>query len=260
MYWLVLLLTLAFWLVYIQDFGGLRSPILNVTRMKPSLFVPVAIAFNVLVVGGAMAAAPSQSYAPVAQVQAQPAAAATDLPAATATAQATVIPATATAVLVAATPTIPTPTATPLPATPTTAPAEAAARSFPDDSAYPLDSAERAMVAFLTGWRDQNFERMTAATQTSWRARPNNNAKLLAAQYDFKVLKGAEIVKITASASSATDITMTVWYDALNNSYKKQIIGRVIRENAQGQLAERMATGATWGVNLISMLRETDKP
>ena len=95
---------------------------------------------------------------------------------------------------------------------------------------------------------------MLAYTQLTWADR-DDPAGTLAAFYDFKTLKGFEIIRTEPVSDIMTDVTLVVKYEAITNQVDtKEITARVIKEIApfdpspQGQ----------WGVNPISTLRETD--
>jgi len=144
----------------------------------------------------------------------------------------------------------PTPAPAPAP-TPTPTPAP---ESYPmvDIDSYAIGSAERALAEFLTAWRDEDWDRMAEFTQITWRSGEENPAELLEAQYGFKDLLGAEMVrKEEWGSDAAVKIIATIYY-RIAQVEKKTITAMVICET------EPYTTDpeGKWGVNPLSTLRD----
>ena len=122
-------------------------------------------------------------------------------------------------------------------------------------SKFSQGSAERTLSVYMLAWKNQDWDKMASFTQKTWLNNEADPAGLLEAWYDFKTLKGFEIINVKKASNVITDITCIVQYEAMTNQIsKKQITARVIKETAAYTPNEQ----GQWGVNPTSAIREID--
>jgi hypothetical protein len=125
-----------------------------------------------------------------------------------------------------------------------------------DASSFPEGTAERAFAEWLTAWKDKDFNRMAAFSESDWRNSESDPAAVLEAQYGDVELIGAEFTDVVRTSDVANDITATIYRLGFfgTDVLKKRITARVFRETESGELSP----AGEWGVNPISTLREED--
>jgi hypothetical protein len=113
------------------------------------------------------------------------------------------------------------------------------------------DSPEWAVLGFLRGWQRRDWPAM-ALSLTSGRAA----AEALAAQYDFRPLRGAEIVSVERLDPSTARVRARVWYEFPPGRVQpKQLELMVLRTEAP----RTAATGpGTWKIHPASAAKESE--
>jgi len=116
-------------------------------------------------------------------------------------------------------------------------------------------SAERTLAGYVSAWGDQDWNKMASFAQKTWLSNQIDPVELLGAWYDFKDLKGFEIIGVEKISTVVNDITFVVQYEFITNQIsKKKIVARIIKETDSFALNEQ----GQWGVNPTSALREED--
>lgn len=127
--------------------------------------------------------------------------------------------------------------------------------TFQQPSEFSQGSAERTLAEYVLAWKNQDWNKMVSLAQKTWISNETDPAGLLEAWYDFKTLKGFEIINAQKVSNVTYDITFIVQYEAVTNQIsKKQITARVMKETAAYTPSEQ----GQWGVNPTSAIRETD--
>ena len=128
-------------------------------------------------------------------------------------------------------------------------------KSYPsiNSNDYSLGSPKRIVAEYVTCWKNQNWKNMLNFSEIAWLSREKDPTGVLAAQYDFKILLGSEILDEVPVSDVASKVRFKVYYKAFSDNVEvKEITAMVIREDSMGNLSRK----GKWGVNPVSTLGE----
>jgi hypothetical protein len=117
---------------------------------------------------------------------------------------------------------------------------------------YPVNSPEKALLEFLSSWKQKDWNMMKKFTQKSWIETQKNSAEMLEGLFGFKQLLGAKIVSKDIISDVAVDIIATIYYSIGSDIAEKNITAKIIRENAPFT----PSSSGDWGINPTSILKE----
>lgn len=140
----------------------------------------------------------------------------------------------------------PTPTAAiaPITAAPTPSPV------LPQPAAFDPTDPRSAVAAFLRAWQGQDFAAMAGETESSLDADPAARAKTLRAQFDFKALRGAEVLDVDRRDPAVARVAVRVWYEFPPGRLQRKRLAPTVLRSAAG----------TWRLNASSVLAEQEDP
>lgn len=125
--------------------------------------------------------------------------------------------------------------------------------TFQQPSEFKKGTAEYTLSEYALAWKDQDWDRMTKYTQKTWLEGQDDPADMLSAWYDFKTLKGFEVINSKKVSDVIVDVTFNVQYEAMTNQISnKEITARIIKETGP----YKPSINGSWGVNPISTLDE----
>lgn len=156
---------------------------------------------------------------------------------------------------------VPTPTRVATIVVPTAAPtATAPTAVLPQPTVGDLDADDPRwpVIGFLRGWQRRDAGAMAMSVEA---VDPTNRATLasiLRDQYDFRPLRGAEVVGVETLGPAGARVTARVWYEAPPGRLeRKRLALAVFRTDAP----RTAATGPSpWRVAFVSLANEQDDP
>jgi hypothetical protein len=148
------------------------------------------------------------------------------------------------------TPTRPAPPSTPTRPAPTSAPPTPSPVLPQPTAAYDTADPRAAVVVFLRAWRGQDFAAMADVVASSLDHDREASARTLRAQFDVKVLRGAEVLDVDRRAPGVARVSVRVWYEFPPGTlHRKRLAPMVLRSDA-----------GAWRLNAASILAEQDDP
>jgi len=145
---------------------------------------------------------------------------------------------------------VPTPTRPAAPAAPTALPTPTAALPQPTAAFDPADP-RAAVVAFLRAWQQQDWPAMADVVESGLDADRAARARTLGNQFDFKALRGAEVLDVDRRAPGIARVSVRVWYEFPPGRLNRRLLAlMVLRGDAP----------TAWRINAASALGEQDDP
>lgn len=154
---------------------------------------------------------------------------------------------------------VPTPTRPPPPPTPTSPvptpapPSPSPALPQPTEAYDPADP-RASVVVFLRSWQQQDFAAMADTVESTLDPDRAARARTLRNQFDFKALRGAEVLDVDRRAPGIARVAVRVWYEFPPGRLHRKLLAPMVLR------ADPSAGTGPWRLNASSVLGEQDDP
>lgn len=111
-----------------------------------------------------------------------------------------------------------------------------------------------AVIAFLRGWRGQDFGAMADVVESNLDPGRDARAGALRNQFDFKALRGAEILDVDRRGPGVARVAVRVWYEFPPGRLQRKLLAPMVLR------PDPLAGVGPWRLNSTSVLAEQPDP